>query len=99
MPAKQVRRKPVTVEAFQFDGSVGGARDILAWAGEGSEFRAVIQAGTKKPFIEVPHENGGVVTAGPSDWIVRNENGKYRVLSDTKFLEEYEDAATTPPTP
>lgn len=97
MPARFVQRKPVTVEAFQFDGTIGVARDILQWAGEGSEFRAVIQAGTKKPFIEVPHENGGVVTAGPTDWIIKTEAGRYRVISDTKFLEEYQDLPPVTP--
>jgi hypothetical protein len=97
MPAKPVRRKPATVEAFQFDGTLGNARDILNWGGEASEFRAVISAGTRRPFIEVPVESGGVVTAGPSDWIVRTESGRYRVLSDEKFLEEYEDAPPVTP--
>lgn len=96
MPAKPVQRKPVTVEAFQFDGTIGVAREILNWGGEVSEFRAVISAGNRRPFIEVPIESGGVVTAGPTDWIIRLENGKYRVLTDEKFLEEYQDAPPPP---
>lgn len=100
MPAKPVQRRPVTVEAFQFDGTLQGAKDILQWGGEGSNLRAVISAGSvRKPFIEVEIEGGGVITAGPSDWIVRTDAGKYRVLSDTKFQEEYMDAPTTPTTP
>jgi phosphoribosylcarboxyaminoimidazole (NCAIR) mutase len=96
MPIRRVQRKPVTVEAIQFDGTVNSAREILAWAGEASNLRAVLQAGTKKPFIEVPDESGGVVTAGPLDWIIRLENGAFRVRSDAAFQTDYTDAPVTP---
>lgn len=84
MPSKNINRKPETLSAWQFAGTLTDARDLLLWAG--ANMRAVIAAGNNRPYIEVTTEDGGVMTAGPQDWILKvGTAGYFQVIAADDF--------------
>ena len=78
------RKKPVVIEAIQFDGSKDSANEVLAWIGHyGYEARKT---------------NGGVVIktlegdslARPGDFIVKGVRGELYPIKESIFRETYE---------
>ena len=78
------RKKPVVIEAIQFDGLKDSANEVLAWIGHyGYEARKT---------------NGGVVIktlegdslARPGDFIVKGVRGELYPIKESIFRETYE---------
>ena len=85
------RKKPVVIEAEQFDGTIGSANNILAWIG--SSAGVARRAHASKPeeglFIEtlegLHHARGG-------DWIIRGVKGEFYPCKPDIFAATYEPA-------
>lgn len=75
-------RKTALIEAEQFDGSNEMAEKYglkkFGWRGFVREYGV-------NDF-----ELGGPLLISKSDWIIKNENGKYFVLPDRQFKQAYE---------
>lgn len=78
------RKKPVVIEAIQFDGSNDSANEVLAWIGHyGHEAR---------------NTNGGVVIktlegdhlARPGDFIIKGVKNEFYPCRDDIFRQTYE---------
>lgn len=65
------RKRPVVVEAMQWDGSAESANAIMAWAPRGMVAYADLIA---PPFLSVLTPRG-VVTAQPTDWVIIGSRG------------------------
>lgn len=77
------RKKPLLVEAMQFDGSAESAAPILQWLNDhvsfwSSNFTMRIQTG------------GGSHKVVPGDWVVRNDHGGISVFGPDYFSSTYE---------
>jgi hypothetical protein len=79
---KHKYRRVVTVEAEQFDGSDEMATEYglkrFGWTGFAKNYG-------KNNF-----EIGGPLVISKGDWILKGSNGKYFVLSDYEFKQNYE---------
>lgn len=83
------RKKPVEVEAMQFDGTKDSANHVLAWIGrsEGDAKRAHIrqpELGLTISTIE------GDMHASPGDWIIRGVQGEFYPCKPDIFAATYE---------
>lgn len=76
------RRKPVEVEARQYDGSVESWRELHAWT-EGS----LSENEERSPIVRTRR---GWKFLAPGWWIVRVATGVYQVCDDADFRENYE---------
>lgn len=85
---KKFRKKPIVVEAMQFDGTYDSAVAIVSWA--------------STPFVR-PHywSNGqlfgvtieshyGQTTAHRDDWVIKGVNGEFYPCPPIVFAETYE---------
>jgi hypothetical protein len=75
------RKKPVIIEAMQFDGSDKSALEICFWSGMSSLF----DEGTLK--IETLE---GTLTASPGDWIIKGIKGEFYPCKPDIFESTYE---------
>lgn len=92
MTGQKFRKKPVVIEAMQFDGSNGPA--VEAWAGG-----AVSRAGDRTLTVQTPE---GPLFARSGDWIVRGVWGEIYPVFPGIFQETYEavtDEEAGSPTP
>jgi hypothetical protein len=81
------RKKPVCIEARQFDGSWQSARPILDWMGPSSAHwrNGAGDTGTMLiPTLEGDH------TALPGDWIIRGVQGEFYPCKPDIFAATYE---------
>lgn len=81
------RKKPVVIEAAQWDGSDAVFDQVEAWATEGdtpviSKCRGSLFIGTLE----------GEMEASPGDWIIRGVRRELYPIKDTIFRETYEPA-------
>ncbi len=82
------RKKPVVIQALQFDGSFGSANQVLVWMGKeemdpGGNWNGIIEIKTLE----------GTMRAGPRDWVIRGVQGEYYPCKPSIFESTYEDAA------
>ena len=85
------RKKPVTIEAEQFDGTVESANRILAWIGRnGADAKRV--HGTKPDCGIIISTLEGDMTAIPGDWIIRGVSGEFYPCKPDIFAATYEAA-------
>lgn len=82
------RKKPVVIEAFQFDGTLKTANEIQEWAGAhkvwvrpDGEFAQIIV-----PTLE------GKMRANPGDWIIRGVKGEFYPCKPDIFEATHEPA-------
>lgn len=92
MPATKYRKKPVVIEAMQFDGTKESANDVLAWIGHsGGEAKRVHprrpELGLAIPTLE------GTMTAGPRDYILRGVQGEFYPCKPAVFEATYDRVA------
>jgi hypothetical protein len=82
------RKKPVVIEAMQFDGSVESALKIFAWAEnrDGIEYFVTTNGG---PVIEIVTLEG-VMRANKNDWIIRGVKGEFYPCKPDVFEMTYE---------
>ena len=76
------RKRPVVVEAMQFDGTIGSASDIMRWSGC---VVAVIDGRLVVPTLE------GDMTASTGDWIIKGIAGEFYPCKPEIFAELYEE--------
>ncbi len=92
-PAKY-RKKPVTIEAMQFDGTKESANDILGWIGT--------CGGLAKRTHRTKPERGltiatleGDMHAAPGWWIIRGVQGEFYPCKPDIFTATYEAEENT----
>lgn len=80
------RKKPVVIEARQFDGSPITAKDIVEWVGEGGA-NWTAEKGWKAIYIQTLE---GEMRADIGDWIIRGVNGEFYPCKPDIFTATYE---------
>lgn len=90
----QYRKKPVVIEAMQFDGTMSSYGAIQRWAGlapgpdefsiGGSPHDDLCGHTLSIPTLE------GVMVANPGDWIIRGVKGEFYPCKDLIFQATYE---------
>lgn len=84
------RKKPVVVEAVQWDGSHPSAGAIIQWLSEAEhEAQALTDASGGLFAIEIPTLEGPM-SASPGDWIIKGVAGEFYPIKDSIFRETYE---------
>lgn len=80
-------RKPETVQAIQFDGTLASAQAIERFTG--GRFKPFYNGGR---FIGCLESTYGIVTevTGAPFWIIKESEKKYRIVSNETFRQEYE---------
>lgn len=79
---QQYRKKPVVVEAIQWDGSIDSAYDIQEWAKGKIDF-------SKGRVAEIKTLEG-IMTASPNDWIIKGVQGEFYPCKPGIFAETHE---------
>lgn len=79
---QQYSKKPVIVEAIQWDGSIESAYDIQEWA----EGKIDFSKGTVAEISTLE----GVMTANPNDWIIKGVKGEFYPCKPDIFEMTYE---------
>ncbi len=83
------RKKPVEIEAAQFDGTKESANQILAWIGSNEEnARRAHNAKPEAGLVIVTLE--GDMRAKPGDWIIRGVQGEFYPCKPDIFDATYE---------
>ena len=88
------RKKPVTIEAMQWDGTQAGANTIIAWAAQHpveSGVIAVPNVGQSGRLIV--HTIEGTMHASEGDWIIRGVQGEFYPCKPDIFAKTYEAVA------
>lgn len=88
------RKKPVVIEAWQWDGTADGATPIITWVLDGG--------GTIRYHDEVPTHLAvdtaeGTMSAMPGDWIIKGVKGEFSPCKPDIFEAMYEPAEATVP--
>ncbi len=85
------RKKPVVIEAVQFDGTKESANEVLAWIGShGADAR---RAHTTKPEMGLVIATlEGDHLASPRDWIIKGVQGEFYPCKPDIFAATYETA-------
>lgn len=99
---KQYRKKPVTIEAMQWDGTAAGATPIINW---------ILKTGTRSARFDdnekhIPGPGRGITTireridvdtlegtvsALPGDWIIRGVSNEHYPCKPDIFAQTYEE--------
>jgi hypothetical protein len=88
---QRFRKKPVEVEAMQFDGSPESADIIQEWASqEPIEVRSsTIIYQPEAQLLQIPTLEGNM-TASPGDWVIRGVQREFYPCKPDIFEETYE---------
>ena len=98
---EKYRKKPVVIEAVQWDGTEIGAKRILAWVkGDWSDYeggRYIPGDSSEPPELQISTlEDGrsGVAThvASPGDWIIKGVKGEFYPCKPDIFAATYDPA-------
>lgn len=87
------RKKPVVIEAVQFEGSWADARPILEWM---EHDRPIDRSGARWSWSDrdggILHINTleGEMTASPGDWIIKGVKGEFYPCKPDIFAVTYE---------
>lgn len=87
------RKKPVVIEAIQWDGTEEGAIDVLSWAQAFEPDRDVSMftvVNSEDTLLGV-HTLEGDMHASPGDWIIRGVQGELYPCKPDIFDETYEE--------
>lgn len=86
------RKKPVEIEAMQWDGTMDRAQEIAEWSVH-EVWYLVEQREPRTPpeflFVDTPE---GRRRAGPGDWIIRDVKGEYYLCKPEIFAATYDEA-------
>lgn len=79
-----------SVDARQFDGTLGSAKAVTAWCGEGKAVFGATWGYTDdmEGGLNLVTEVGGApfyTTVNASDWVVKSESGELQVFADAQF--------------
>jgi hypothetical protein len=97
---QKFRKKPVVIEAIQWDGTELMAMDIIKWMGKGGYRRPDYKL-ELNPELVIPTLEGEMV-ASSGDWIIKGIAGEFYPCKDEIFKRTYEPAGnllSTPLTP
>jgi len=84
------RKKPVVIEARQWDGSLHGTEIITSWCGGRYDYEAKRSDHTDvAEWISIPTLEG-VMKASPGDWIIRGVAGEFYPCKPDIFEATYE---------
>lgn len=91
---KRYRKKPVVIEAVQWDGTSGGASTVIDWiVGNGglARYRCVPGgcSGTEEDHCVAIETLEGTMTAGTGDWIIRGVQGEFYPCKNDIFQATY----------
>ena len=85
------RKKPVTIEAMQWDGDEDAAYEVIDWIDQAStvarRFDAVYDCYGNTIAIKTLE---GVITASAGDWIIRGVQGEFYPCKPDIFEQTYE---------
>lgn len=82
MMARKFRKKPVVIEAVQYNGMNG--LKLLSWAG-GVE----MEEDYLGEFVEI-HTLEGVMKCSKGDWLIKGVKGEFYPIKDDIFKQTYE---------
>ena len=91
---QRFRKKPVVIEAMQWDGSIEGVRPIQRWANDSAGTASTIvldTTGVMAPYLAV-RTLEGEMRCGPGDWIIRGVQGEFYPCNPDIFDATYEPA-------
>lgn len=97
MSVEKYRKKPVEIEAVQWDGTAAGATPVIDW---------ILSHGGNARYRDCPptlHDIAcrcdiaidtleGRMTASPGDWVIRGVQGEFYPIKDAILRETYEPA-------
>jgi hypothetical protein len=86
------RKKPVTIEARQFDGT--NAAEIAAWCG--GKVESATCHGDGPPYLVVIDTLEGRMVAGRDDYVIRGVKGEFYPCKPDIFAATYEPAESVP---
>lgn len=89
--ATQWRKKPVIIDAAQWDGTPEGATPLIDWMLGAGERSARFHNGVDDLCIEIDTLEG-TITASPGDWIIRGVQGEFYPCKPDIFEATYEPA-------
>jgi hypothetical protein len=96
MSPQRFRKKPVVVEAVQWDGTPEGATPIIDWMlSEDGTARYHHGDDHARPFIAIDTLEGQTA-AGPGDYVIRGVQGEFYPCKPDIFEATYEPAEVTP---
>jgi hypothetical protein len=80
------RKKPVVIEAIQFDGSKESAKEIMAWMKNYDKDDSWVfnHATIQMPTLE------GLMIANPKDWIIKGIKDEFYPCKPDIFEETYD---------
>lgn len=90
-PAKY-RKKPVVIEAMQFDGTNG--EEVAAWCG--GEVSSATCHGDGPPWLVMIHTLEGTMAAGRDDYVIRGVQGEFYPCKPDIFEATYDLAEERP---
>ena len=87
---QQYRKKPVTIQAMQWDGSLKSTDDVTHWCGGRYDYEVKTSDHTDKAeWISIPTLEG-VMRADVGDWIIRGVAGEFYPCKPDIFAATYE---------
>jgi len=84
------RKKPVVIEAHQWDGSVPNAQLIVGWIQQGGAAASVSPGWHSVDRINIPTLEG-TITAIAGDWIICGVKGEFYPCKPDIFAATYEE--------
>lgn len=84
---KNYRKKPVVIQAIQFDGSNSG--EILAAIGNAQDATRMFESGSNDPILVI-HTLEGSMTVSKNDWVIKGVKGEYYPCKPDIFEATYE---------
>lgn len=97
--AKRYRKRPIEIEAMQWDGTAEGATPIIQWTddhgGTAAYCCAELNNDCRCSDPEAPHAITidtleGIMAAGIGDWLVRGIEGEFYPVREDIFAATYE---------
>lgn len=82
---KKFRKKPVVIEAIQYDGTKESFEKIGKWMGNPKDYVALRDRTLIIPTLESPHE------ASIGDWIIKGVKNEFYPCKPDIFDETYEE--------
>ena len=101
MTPTKYRKKPVEIEAMQWDGTAAGATPIIDWMLRNDTTSSYVCSDTKRciahdgdcpHFIVIPTLEG-TMRADIGDWIIRGVQGEFYPCKPSIFEATYEEVA------
>lgn len=83
---KKYRKKPLIIEAIQYDGTTKSARSICDWINNSGECAKMDSMGC----IDI-YTPGGIMKADEKDWILKGIKGEFYVCKPDIFAQTHEE--------